>query len=175
MPLKPNILLEETLNQNVKNYCSDRDILYLEDETGRVKLRLSSKSVQVNQNTKQVNKVTMKDLVTGIVSGLYGYFELDHFNVIEIIYPDIIGLNFDNKLPPHNVLVETGHETLMSYLKDPAKLENANFLALISATFIEANDSIEDSYKYNLDILKQFIFGNFSQQENMLKVALHND
>ncbi len=36
--------------------------------------------------------------MTGLVCGVYGYFEKEFFNVIEFIYPDIIGLSFKNNL-----------------------------------------------------------------------------
>jgi hypothetical protein len=42
-----------------------------------------------------MNKITVKDVVNGIVCGLHGYFDKDFFHVIEIIYPDVIGLHHD--------------------------------------------------------------------------------
>jgi hypothetical protein len=50
MPNKPNILISDTLNYDLNNYCSEKDALSLEDETGRVKLILN-KTIHNDMNS----------------------------------------------------------------------------------------------------------------------------
>ena len=83
-PLKPNVL--DSVTRNVwesappprEKYCAENDIVYLEDESGRVKLLMDS------MDSERV-------WVSGTVLGFVGTETVDgDFRVKEVIYPSFI-------------------------------------------------------------------------------------
>lgn len=80
MMLKPNILqriggLLDNTPSLLTSYFSKNDLLYIEDENGRVKLDLTS------------SKITIESLCSGLVVGLLGIYDGKTFMVNDMIFP----------------------------------------------------------------------------------------
>ena len=81
MKMKPNVLqkisggmLDTTAVSQLSSYISEDDVLYIEDENGKVKLNLSECSESI------------KNICSGLVAGLSGIYDGKIFNVKNVFY-----------------------------------------------------------------------------------------
>jgi len=143
MKLKPSILqriggaLDNNTFSQITTFDSADDMLYIEDENGKVKIDLSE------SNEK------MKDLCSGLVVGLSGFYDGKIFKVKEMIFP---GMNILKQQP--------NLSSISDYFKG---INNDDkFVALISGLNIDGSQKKMD---YHINWLKQLLYGNMNNDQ----------
>ena len=140
MKLKPSILqkiggsLDNNNYAQLSSFTSDDDLLYIEDENGKVKLDLS----EFPQG--------LKNLCSGLVVGISGIYDGKCLKVKDMHFPGSIELN-----------VQPSVGSLTSYFK--LVQPNDKFIALISGLGI---DGAHGRIDYHLNWLKQLMYGNLN-------------
>jgi len=185
MKLKPSILKKMNQDQNLgvdkfKNYTSEDDALYLEDETGRVKLNFSEYQGDNSDASGKSGlailerQYTPLELVTGLVVAVKGRTDkLGVLFVHKILFCDV-------PQNPSEIIFKQVRDGICKFVINPQKNftnihdinyymseENKNkdkFLAIVSGLNYRYDKS-----KTELTSLKQFLFGDIPNK-NIRKV-----
>lgn len=141
MKLKPSVLqkiggsLDNNNYAQLSSFTSDDDLLYIEDENGKVKLDLS----EFPQG--------LKNLCSGLVVGISGIYDGKCLKVRDMHFPG------SNELS-----VRPSVGSLTSYFKEEQDNDD-RFIALISGLGI---DGAQGKIDYHLNWLKQLMHGNLN-------------
>ncbi|KAL4479656.1 hypothetical protein ABPG72_004252 [Tetrahymena utriculariae] len=79
MKLKPNAL---TVSQERDSYMADDDVIYMEDQTGRMQLAFNNTQFKSSINKPKI--VDVKNLTSGLVLGIRGIQRVAEINVFEV-------------------------------------------------------------------------------------------
>ena len=183
MKLKPNILQkldqEQALgSEKFKDYMSDDDTLYLEDETGRVRLNFTEYTATDSREGGLAvidRQYTAKELITGLVLAIQG--RTDKLGVLYVhkMYFCEVPNN------PSGEVFKQVRDGIRKFVTNPQKsfvnihefiyyLENEQntdkFVAVVSGLNLKHNQS-----QIGLESFKQFIFGDIPSSK-MRKVTI---
>lgn len=151
MPKKPCVLNEyekdydQVINENIsldnENYCSEDDVIVLEDEFGRITLFFSD-MVTVYPKYTISNSEIIHELVTGGVVAVQGICnDTGILNVQTIYCPDISGIT-SNKIQKQDAVIDT-------------KIDNDTTIAIVSSPCIsDLSSSTTQAFSTLLDMLQ---------------------
>ena len=143
MKLKPSILqrvggiFDNNSTSLLSTYTSDDDVLYLEDENGKVRLDLSQ------------SKESIKNLCSGLVAGLSGKYDGKIFYVNDVIF-----------CGSHSLKEKMDSFSMVNYINEIN--ENDKFVAMISGLNI---DGSQEDINYSLNWLKEVLYGNMNNEK----------
>ncbi|EGR34233.1 DNA-directed polymerase delta regulatory subunit, putative [Ichthyophthirius multifiliis] len=166
MKLKPSVFSEQNQKVNNNNYISDDDIIYMEDNLGRMQLSFNN-SIYVNP-LGQKSPINKDMLVTGIVMGIKGIQRAAEVNVFEVQEMYSCLLPYQEKkvsIPyPLSTNFNQNQYDFQYYLQD--NLENiGNFVIFTSGIHI---DSKVD--KFSLKMFTSILVGNSNLKKIMQNV-----
>lgn len=148
-----NVTVNSTIEPPLRSFCSEKDILVLEDESGRVELLLTDQTRDNNGNLLSIH-----DVATGVVVAVTGMILPDSNGVMTVstvAFPELLGPKLEDR--PQTPLL-------------PQQQQMEPCVLLVSGLRFCSNSALEpkgtlSSHSLRTDLLLDFITGNLPTLE----------